>query len=72
MQCFTLEKVKECKDVFGYGDIGNTFYVIIKGTCSVLIRNPKIKEWYVEYQHFKKLLEWKKKEFNPKCEKIKR
>ena len=53
MQCFTLQKVKEGKDVFCYGDIGKTFYIIIQGTCSVKVRNPKIKEWYAEYQRFK-------------------
>ena len=41
------------------------------GSASVLIRNPKIKEWYAEYNDFKKLLEWKKNEFIPKCEAIK-
>lgn len=70
MQCFNLEKINEGQDLFHYGDIGNTFYVIIKGICSVMIRNPKIKEWYADYQHFKNLLEWEKNEFKPKCRKV--
>lgn len=71
MNCFTLEKMKEGQNVFNIGDIGHTFYIIIKGTCSVLIRNTKIKEWYSDYKHYKDLLSWKKKEFDPKCEQIK-
>ena len=31
MGCFTLERVKEGHDVFSYGDVGNTFYIIIMG-----------------------------------------
>ena len=71
MQCFTLEKVKGGQDVFGIGDVGNTFYIIVHGTCSVQIRNPKIKDWYGQYQEYKQLLEWKEKIFDPKCEKVK-
>lgn len=40
MQTFTFEAVSAGDNVFEYGDFGSTFYVIIKGTCSVLIRNP--------------------------------
>lgn len=72
MQCFTFEQVKKNENVFEYGDIGNTFYVIIKGTCSVLVRNPQIRDWYFEYQNYRKLLEWKENIFDPKVEQVKK
>lgn len=71
MQCFTFSKVNGGQNVFELGDYGNTFFVIIKGVCTVLIRNPQINEWYSNRKYYKKLLAWKKEEFDHKVKEAK-
>ena len=34
------------------GDVGETFYIIIKGTVSVLVKNPLIKDWNIERKFY--------------------
>ena len=41
------------------GDVGDTFYIIIKGTVGVIVKNPMIKDWNIEYKYYKKLKLWK-------------
>lgn len=44
-----FQKVDKNENVFDIGDEGETFYIIIRGICSVLIRNPKIRDWYANW-----------------------
>lgn len=37
------------------GDEGDSFYILIKGTVSVLVKNPAIKDWNIEQKYYKKL-----------------
>jgi CRP-like cAMP-binding protein len=39
---FAVEKVDALQDVITYGDKGDKFYIILRGSVSVLIPNPKI------------------------------
>lgn len=52
--------------MFDINDEGETFYIIIKGICSVLIRNPKIRDWYANWIQYRKLLQWKLEDFDPR------
>lgn len=70
MTCCYFETIKEGENVFDYGDEGDKFYIIIKGTCSVLIRNPKIREWYHQWIQYQKLLAWKEDKFDRRVEKV--
>lgn len=55
----TLEHFKPFQHVFEHGSIGTKFYMILQGSVSVTIPNPKIREWQIKQQEFKQLLEWK-------------
>ena len=52
--------------VFEYGDIGEQFFVVIKGIVEVLIKNPAIKKWDIVRNDYEKLLKWKKNDFGPR------
>jgi hypothetical protein len=68
-----FEKCNAGEKVFEYASIGSTFYIILKGTCTVWIPNKSvIKDWNDSYRHYKKLLAWKENEHDPKLEEAKR
>ena len=54
-----------------HGDIGDKFYVIIKGVVSVHVPNPAIKDRAVKYRNFQNLMEWRDNEFQKKVEEAK-
>lgn len=54
---FESYKTKDC--IMNLGDQGDTFYILIKGAVSVLVKNPQIKDWNIEYKYYKKLKAWK-------------
>ena len=72
MQTFTFASCSAGDNVFEYGDQGSTFYVIIKGTCSVLVRNPQIREWYSDRKYYKRLVKWKEEKYDPKINELKK
>ena len=56
--------------VITYGDLGSTFYILMKGLCSVHIPNPAIDGWKLRYREYKSLKQWKES-FDEKVEKAK-
>lgn len=55
-----------------YGDIGDLFYMIIKGSVSVQIPNPEIKKWDIFRKEYLRLKQWKWEEFDPKARRAKK
>lgn len=53
------------QNVFEYGDVGDKFFIIIKGLVSIKIPNPTLKEWRLERKRFENLLEWKTEFLEP-------
>ena len=58
VSCFRFQILETGDDVFLYGDRGETFYIIIKGLVGVRIPNPKIKDWKLKHEDFKRLRKW--------------
>lgn len=69
---FQFCEIEQYEDVVTYGDVGNHFYMIIKGTVSVQIPNPDIKKWDNLRKEYEKLKNWKHEEFDPKMRKAKK
>jgi len=44
--------------VITHGETGNSFFIILKGIVSVLIPNPKIKNWRIRRIQYKLDMEW--------------
>ena len=62
--CFL--ELDEFENVFEYGEIGDTFYIIIQGVVSIQLRNNNIKNWAYARKQYNKLLKWKELEFDPR------
>jgi CRP-like cAMP-binding protein len=45
---FKFHKEEANSNVFDHGDVGENFYIIIKGIVGVEIPNPKIKDWRMQ------------------------
>jgi hypothetical protein len=60
-----FESISQFKNVMKFGEIGDKFYIIVKGLVSIKIPNPSIKDWKQEHKHYKSLLEWKNKHLEP-------
>ena len=60
-----FEKVDSIKNVFQYGDVGDKFFIIVKGLVSIKIKNPSIKDWNDEWRRYNNLLNWKNEYFEP-------
>jgi hypothetical protein len=65
----TYQKVHGMKNVIDYGEVGDNFYILLKGVVSVQIPNPAIRDRAVKRKDYDKLLAWKKEEFDPRAEK---
>lgn len=50
----------------------STFFLIIKGSCSVQIPNPEIRNWKAKRLDYEKLMDWKKYDLDPKIERAKK
>ena len=50
--------------VIKFGEIGDRFYIILKGACSVLIPNSSIVNRDDKLKELQKLKEWKEQEFD--------
>ena len=48
-------------NVITYGEVGDLFYVLIKGSVSVNIPNPMIRHWKDKLQYKEDLIRWKQK-----------
>ena len=55
-----FEEYQSGEVVFRYGDVGDKFYVIIKGQITVHTKNPNIQNWDKEYKILCKIKEEKK------------
>jgi hypothetical protein len=51
--------VPEFTNVFEFGDIGDKFYMILKGIVSIQVPNQKVKNWDFYWNQYSKLKEWK-------------
>lgn len=47
-----------------HGDIGDKFYIILKGVVSVKVPNPAIKNRYSLWKEYQQLKEWKENVFD--------
>jgi hypothetical protein len=63
------EKFNPHEAVMYQGDKGDKFYVILKGSVSVHIRNPIIKEWKIQWLRYKELKRWKAENFDKRANK---
>ena len=61
MSAFKFVAAKEGENVFNYGESGDLFYIIVKGSVGVMIPNPKIANWKRERKEYDVLDEWVKK-----------
>ena len=69
---FQFLEVEQYEDVFAYGDIGDLFYLTLKGSISVQIPNSKIKKCDITRKEFLRLKQWKWEEFDPKMRRAKK
>lgn len=60
VQGFTLMKQKAKTVLFNYGDEGDQFFVIVKGSVKVHVRNQTLKNWKQQRVVYQRLLDWKK------------
>ena len=58
MSTFKFDVCEGGEDVFKYGDVGDLFYIIVKGSVGVMIPNPKIHNWKRERKEFLQLEAW--------------
>ena len=65
-------EVEQYEDVVKYGDVGDLFYMIIKGSVSVQIPNPEIKKWDIFRKEYLRLKQWKWEEFDPRARRAKK
>jgi len=65
-----FEHLPAFEKVITYGDIGRTFYILMKGLCSVQVPNPAIDGWKLRYREYNSLKQWKES-FDEKVEKAK-
>ena len=54
VQCLQYEHMEKGKDVFEYNSMGDKFYIILKGTVSVMIPNPDHKDFKRKFEEFQK------------------
>ena len=59
-------------NVFNYGEVGDKFYIILRGVVSINTPNSAIKDRAVKFKDYQLLLEWKENEFDKKAESCKR
>lgn len=59
-----FQKVNAQETVINYGDIGDQFFIILKGVVSVHIPNPNIEQRHTKKRDFERLLKWKKEDFD--------
>ena len=69
---FEFLEVEQYDDVVKYGDVGDLFYMIIKGSVSVQIPNPEIKKWDIFRKEYLRLKQWKWEDFDPKARRAKK
>lgn len=55
MHAFRFFKTEAPQAVFHHGEVGDLFYLIIKGEVSVLIPNAKIRNWKSSMARYKRL-----------------
>ena len=58
---FKFVVTKPGEDVFNYGDTGDLFYIIVKGSVAVMIPNPRITNWKRERKELEVLEDWVRK-----------
>ena len=63
-----FEEANQFEDVVTYGEVGEKFYIIIKGSCSVNIPNPAIKDWKYMKKQYDELVNWRRQNFDKKVE----
>ena len=51
-----------------YGEVGDKFFIIIKGLVSIKIRNPTMKDWNVQWKRYNNLIDWKNEFFEPQVD----
>ena len=68
VQNFQFKEYTAGQNVFEINSQGETFFIILKGIVSVMVRNPAIKEWNSEFKFYQELVEWKQK-FDKKAKK---
>jgi CRP-like cAMP-binding protein len=49
---FKFVETKKGQNVFEYGESGELFYIIVKGTVGIMIPNPNIANWKREKREF--------------------
>lgn len=47
-----FEEFHQFKNVFQYMDVGDKFYIIVKGLVSIKIPNPSLKDWKQQYKEY--------------------
>jgi len=58
---FEFESFKAGETVFEINSTGDEFYIIMKGIVRVMVKNPTVRDWGMEYKYYGQLKEWKKK-----------
>ena len=66
-----FQRVNAQETVINHGDIGDQFFIILKGVVSVQIPNPNIEQRHTKKRDFERLLKWKKEDFDPRVKAFK-
>ena len=62
-----FKEVPQFEKAVTYGEVGNEFFLILKGLVSIQIPNPAVPEWKIKWRDYQKLLDWKKSTFDPRA-----
>jgi PAB1-binding protein PBP1 len=58
---FEFDSFKAGETVFDINSTGDEFYIVMKGVVRVMVKNPSVRDWGIEYKYYGQLKEWKKK-----------
>ena len=54
-----FQKCRGMTNVFNYGEVGDKFFIILRGVVSIITPNTAIKDRAVKFKDYQMLLEWK-------------
>ena len=61
-----FQKCQGMTNIVNFGEIGDKFYIILKGVVSISTPNSAIKDRALKWIDYKMLLEWKENHFDKK------
>ena len=61
-----VKKVHAMENVIEFGDLGQNFYIVLKGVVAIEVPNEKIKNRAIKFKDYEMIKKWEKDEFAPR------